>query len=315
MTIAWVIGGNGLLGSSLLRVLRRTGINLFTPAEPFRWDNEPELTRQLKAAVKYFASFVSTEMSWEIYWAAGMGTMSSTEHELAVETKVLTTLLNLVESEPKLIEAKGCFVFASSAGAIYAGRTDESINENTPAAPTTPYAHAKLRQESLISAVSSANSRITALIARISTLYGPGQAAGKQQGLITQIARRILRNQPIQIYVPLDTIRDYISADDAAAVMVATLRLINGKAGVFTKIIASEQPTTIAEIVSIYKRIARRTPRIFTSANKLSGIYSRRIQFHSIAILPNEQIPRTSLLIGISQVMAAERSAYAQSQR
>jgi len=313
MTIAWVVGSSGLLGSALCRALHRTGTNLFTPAERFRWDSEPELTIQLKVAVKAFAAFVGVEKSWQIYWAAGVGTMSSTEAELAVETRVLSTLLSLVEDEPGLISAKGCFAFASSAGAIYAGATDDIISENTPAAPTTAYACEKLRQESMVSAFALPNCRVTALLARMSTLYGPGQATGKQQGLLALIARRILRNQPIQIYVPFDTIRDYIAADDAASTIVAALRAISGRSGVFTKIIASEQPTTIAEIISIYKRIARRTPRIVTSASKLSCIYTRRIQFHSIAVPVNERLSRTSLLIGIAQVMAAERSAFARS--
>ena len=313
MTIAWVVGSSGLLGSALRSALHCTETNLFTPAERFRWDSEPEITVQLEAAVKAFAAFVGTENGWQIYWAAGLGTMSSTKAELAIETQVLSTLLNLVESEPGLIAAKGCFAFASSAGAIYAGATDDIITENTPAAPTTAYAHEKLKQENLISTFAITNCSVTALLARISTLYGPGQATGKQQGLLSQIARRILRNQPIQIYVPFDTIRDYIAADDAAATIVAVMRTISGKSGVFTKIIASEQPTTIAEIISIYKRIARRNPRIVTSASKLSSIYTRRIQFHSIAVLVNEQTLRTSLLVGIAQVMAAERSAFAQS--
>lgn len=315
MTIAWVIGGNGLLGSALRSAWRRTGINLYTPAESFRWDSESELTVQLEAAVKEFAAFVGTEKRWQICWAAGVGTMSSTAAELAVETHVLSTLLSLVESEPGLIAANGCFAFASSAGAIYAGATDDIVSENTPVAPTTAYAYEKLRQENLVSAFALANCRVTALLARISTLYGPGQATGKQQGLIAQIARRILRNQPMQIYVPFDTIRDYIAADDAATAIVAVLRAISGKSGVFTKIIASEQPTTIAEIISIYKRIARRNLRIATSVNKLSILYNRRIQFRSIAVLTNEQIPRTSLFVGIARVMAAERSAFTQSRK
>jgi len=315
MTIAWVVGSSGLLGSALHRALHSTGAILFTPAERFRWDSEPELTVQLEAAVKAFAAFVGAEKKWQIYWAAGVGTMSSTEAELAVETQTLSLLLSLVESEPGLIAAKGCFAFASSAGAIYAGATDDIISENTPVAPTTAYAHEKLKQENLVSSFALNNCKVTALLARISTLYGPGQANGKQQGLITQIARRILRNQPIQIYVPLDTIRDYIIADDAAAATVVALRALSEKLGVFTKIIASEQPTTIAEIISIYKRIARRIPGIVTSANKLSCIYTRRVQFHSIAVPNNEQISSTILLLGIAQVMAAERSAFILSSR
>lgn len=313
MTAAWVVGSGGLLGSALCRELRRRGIRLFAPLECFRWDSEADLAVQLDAAVKAFAAFAGAEKRWQIYWAAGVGAMSSTEAELAVETRALSTLLNLVASEPGLIVEAGCFAFASSAGAIYAGATDDIITENTPAAPTTAYAHEKLRQENLFSAFALANCRVAVLLARISTLYGPGQTTGRQQGLLALIARRILRNQPIQIYVPFDTIRDYMTADDAALAIIAALRTIDGQSGAFTKIIASEQPTTIAEIISIYKRIARRTPRVVTSANNLSSVYTRRIQFRSIAVMGNEPTTRTSLAVGIARVMAAERFAFARS--
>ena len=62
-----------------------------------------------------------------------------------------------------------------------------------------------------------AHASATALVARLSTLYGPGQSRGKPQGLIAHIARGVVRNQPVRIYVPLDTVRDYLAADDAAA--------------------------------------------------------------------------------------------------
>lgn len=310
MTIAWVIGSRGLLGSALCRTLLRHGTELFSPTEHFCWGNEHELSPQLAAAVQSFAAKVGTTDRWEIYWAAGVGTMSSPASALVPETNALSVLLSFIESQPQLTTTRGALALASSAGAIYAGYTDEIISENTPPAPTTAYAHEKLRQEDLLRSFVLASSRMSALIARISTLYGPGHSVGKQQGLIAHIARCILRNQPIQIYVPFDTIRDYITADDAAATIIASLGAISESPGVFTKIIASEQPTTIAEIVSIFKRIARRAPRIVTSASKLSSIYSRRIQFGSIAIPEYERVPMTSLLIGIAQVMASERAAF-----
>ncbi|MDP1678919.1 MAG: NAD-dependent epimerase/dehydratase family protein [Candidatus Nitrotoga sp.] len=314
MTIAWVIGSSGLLGSALCRALRRHGTELFSPTERLCWGSEHELSPQLAAAVQSFAAKVGTADRWEIYWAAGVGTMSSPASALVPETNALSVLLSFIESQPQLITARGALTLASSAGAIYAGYTDKIISENTPPAPTTAYAHEKLRQEDLLRSFVLASSRMSALIARISTLYGPGHSVGKQQGLIAHIARCILRNQPIQIYVPFDTIRDYITADDAAAAIVASLRAISERPGVFTKIIASEQPTTIAEIVSIFKRIARRVPRIVTSASRLSGLYSRRVQFRSIALPERERTPIKSLVVGISQLMAVERSAFVRGQ-
>ena len=95
--------------------------------------------------------------------------------------------------------------------------------------------------------------------------------------------------------------------------IVSTMNVLSGETGLHTKIIASEQPTTIAEIISVYKRIARRRPRIVASASKLSSLYTRRIQFRSIELPVSEYLPKTSLLVGIAQVLAAERSAFSRS--
>jgi len=145
----------------------------------------------------------------------------------------------------------------------------------------------------------------------MTTIYGPGQATGKQQGLLAHMARSIVRNRPIQIYVPFDTIRDYIFVDDAAASMVVNLSALDDRLSVRTKIVAAEQPTTIAEIVSVFKKLARRAPRIVTSASTLGALYSRRIQFRSVVTSKVVSPRRTSLLIGIAQLLAAERAAFA----
>jgi len=309
VTVAWVLGSNGLLGSALCRALHCRRTELFFPAERFRWGAESEVASQIGAAVEAFAARVGAGERWEIYWAAGVCTMSSSEAELALETRVLSLLLSLVQSEPRLIVTPGAVAFASSAGAIYAGSPDYIIDENTAPAATTAYAREKLRQEEIVRSFARANSRTGALLARLSTLYGPGQSLGKQQGLIAHIARCILRNQPVQIYVPFDTIRDYIASDDAAVAMVGALRTASESPQVLTRIIASEKPTAIAEIIATFKRIARRAPRIITSTSRLSGIYPRRAVFRSVA---NAPLTRTSLLVGIARVIEAERAVLVQ---
>lgn len=312
MTIAWVLGNGGLLGGALCRALRNEGNALFFPAERFSWGNGPEVDAQMVSAVQAFACTVKSTDRWQIYWAAGVGTMGSTQGTMSAETHTLAQLLRLLAADSGLMTVPGTIAFASSAGAIYAGATDAVITENTPAAPTTVYAREKLNQEGLLAAFARANAQTSTLLARISTVYGPGQAADKQQGLLTHIARRILCNQPIQIYVPYDTIRDYIAVDDAAGAIISALG-ITGSNRAQIKIIASERPTTIAEIVSIFKRLARRAPRVVTSASKLSAMYSRRVQFRSLTLPESAKASQRSLLVGIAQLMAAERSAFVQS--
>lgn len=286
---------------------------MFFPSERFQWDDETMLAQQFEAAIREFATKAGTAGQWEIYWAAGIGTMASPAHALAPETKALSSLLRLLASEPRLAAVPGAFSFASSAGAIYAGAPDYVITESTPSAPTTAYAHEKLRQEELVRLFLAGGRTLAVLIARISTLYGPAQRTGKPQGLLSHIARRIVRNQPAQIFVPLDTVRDYIAADDAAAKIIATLRASRNRPGVLMKIIASEQPTTIAEIVSVFKRISRRAPRIVTSASALSALYSRRMQFRSVVAPECSRPSRVTLIVGVAQLMAHERAAFARS--
>ena len=305
MTIAWVIGNGGLLGSALCRALRSKGTAIFSPTQAFCWRDAGKLQSQLAAAVQSFGLQAQAADRWEIYWAAGVGTMGSAIGALTPETDAFAVLLRSIGAQAQLNARPGALALASSAGAIYAGCTHEVINDDTAPAPTTPYAHEKLKQEDLLVALTRTNPKWSGLAARISTLYGPGNSHTKQQGLIAHIARCILQNKPTHIYVPIDTIRDYITADDAAASIITGMHRMDGM-GFCARIVASGQPTTIAEIISIYKRITRRNPRIVTSASKLSSVYSRRIQFHAL----NQHALRTSLLVGIAQVMAAERVKY-----
>lgn len=311
MTVAWVVGSSGLLGSALCRQLRGQGTIIFAPAPRLDWSNPHVLSQQVKQAVGAFSDIVKTHSRWEVYWAAGVGTMSSTALDLASETQTLSDVLDLLKSDTVLMTTPGAFAFASSAGAIYAGAQAESVNERTPVAPTTDYALEKLKQEALVHAFVTGAVQRCALLARISTIYGVGQSSGKSQGLIAHIARCVVRNRPMQIYVPLDTIRDYIWVDDAAAVLVADLRLSCTSGNALVKIVASESPTSIAEIIGTFKKLVRRAPRIVTSASKLTALYARRVQFRSIARTPLPLGARTSLLIGTAQLLSFERAAYA----
>lgn len=54
----------------------------------------------------------------------------------------------------------------------------------------------------------------------------------------------------------------------------------------------------------------RRAPRIATGASRLSGLCSRRVQFQSVVLPECAPRSKTSLLIGIAQVMAAERDVF-----
>jgi UDP-glucose 4-epimerase len=310
MSIAWVIGAGGVLGSALCRALQRDERGLFQPQERFSWSDPALLGEQLALAVREFSRLAARTGRWEIYWAAGIGTMGSLPGKLDTETRALRELLQFIAREPALTAAPGALAYASSAGAIYAGSPDYVITEQSEPAPTTEYARVKLLQEDMIREFAGTRACTRVLIARLSTLYGPGQSRGKPQGLLSHIARSILKNIPVQIYVPLDTIRDYISADDAAAAMVARMGYAGDEQPMRTAIIASGIPVTIAEIIATFKKVTRRMPRIVTGTNTLGANYPRRVFFKSAAQQNDAGLGKTSLLVGISAIMAAERIAH-----
>jgi UDP-glucose 4-epimerase len=310
MTVAWVLGSSGLLGTALSRRLCDAGCELYTPDGRLPWGDAHALEFRLHAAVQAFSERLADGASWQIYWAAGAGTMGSRAEDLAGETQALSTLLRLLGADQRLMQADGAVALASSAGAIYAGAADRVITEETETAPTTPYAAEKLLQEDLLRAFTLDPSHPKALLARISTLYGAGQAAGKKQGLLSHMARSILRNRPIQVYVPFDTVRDYIEAGDAADRIIQALRTMPAATRCQIKIIASERPVTIAEIIAIFKRIARKNPRVVTSASRLSTLYARRLLFRSIVPLAEPVRPPQQIAVGIAQLLMAERTAY-----
>ncbi len=309
MKIAWVIGMYGLLGSAVAAQLRKEGWTLLDIGSRLRWDDPAALHGQFAQAVAKLGEQVGTGGEWSVYWAAGIGTMQSAEGSMAGETAAFAKLLRLLDDAAPLGAGSGAVALASSAGGIYAGSKDAVISEQTAPAPTTAYARAKLQQESQLDAYSRSQPSVAALAARFSTLYGAGQAGNKQQGLLTHISRCIVRSVPVHIYVSLDTIRDYIAAEDAARGMVHALR--ESAPGRMTmKIIASERPTTISEIIAIFRRVARRAPRIITSAGSATALYSRKVQFRSIARPDTRGHCVVALHVGIAKVLEAERARY-----
>jgi UDP-glucose 4-epimerase len=300
MALVWVIGKGGLLGSALYQELSQQSNHLFDPKIQICWHDKDLACEQLKDAVDAFALQAKDE-SWKIYWAAGIGTMHSTAEELKDETDILRSFIAVLANKQDLNLQSGNFVFASSAGAIYAGRYDDPINESTVPSPINAYGHAKLEQESIVKKLNQIGT--TVISCRITTLYGFKQKNGKQQGLLAEMVRRALSNEVIHIYVPLETMRDYIGAKVAAQEMIHSVSHLEKTPGVYIKIIASGVSTSIAQIISILRRISKRNLRIVTQADVKSGQYQRVVQFQSEVGPISSSSCQTSLIEGIAELL------------
>lgn len=252
---------------------------MWSPARPIPWDSRDAPTAIHAAAREFLAA--ADGRQWQIAWCAGAGVTGTTAADLAAEAEVFRRFLDALAASPSEGSRGGLFL-ASSAGGVYAGSTGAPFSEGTVAVPISPYGHAKLDLESLARDYArSSGSRL--LIGRIANLYGPGQNLAKPQGLISQICRAHLLRQPISIYVPLDTVRDYIFAPDCGGLISDGLLRLSGEppGTVCTKVLASQQGVTIGFLVAELRRIFKRAPKIVFGASASSRFQVRDLRLRS----------------------------------
>ncbi len=283
--IVWVVGATGLLGAAVVRGL---GGMVWRPDRPFAWGDEARLASGLRDAVHAFATQVGSESArpWAVCWCAGAGVVSTSASALAAETRAFHLFLQLLGAEQRLLAVPGHVALASSAGGVYGGNTECPITEETLPQPISDYGRAKLEQERmLLSWAGSLPTLVSTLVARFSNLYGTGQRLDKPQGLISHLSRCLIFNTPVHVYVSLNTIRDYLFAEDAGRLFVAGLGRLaieaRGNGLHVTKIYASEREISIACLLGILRRISRRRLRVISGLHPGSSLQPRRLQFRS----------------------------------
>jgi UDP-glucose 4-epimerase len=270
--LAWVVGEGGLLGSAVCRVLAELpGIRRYS-ASRLPWGDPARLETALDAAARAFArEAIAARAPWWLLWCAGAGVVASDVAALTAETQALQTLLDrvavhLADPRPQL---GGRVFLASSAGGIYGSNPDQPLTEASAPAPISEYGVNKLRQEELLRRWARERPHVAWLAGRLSNLYGPGQNLEKPQGLISHVSRCLIHHVPVHVYVPLDTLRDYLYAGDAARAVVSSMAFgeSGGWQGGLVKIFASGQPCSVARIIGTFARIAKRQPRVISAAS------------------------------------------------
>jgi UDP-glucose 4-epimerase len=305
--LLWVIGGGGLLGSHLSVALRRhfprAELWQSTPLH-FSWHDTARLAAELENAVAAFATAARERATaWAVLWCAGKGVISSAAVALEPEWLAWTRLLELLNRVPAAPEhaLPGAVFLASSAGALYRDDRGEPLTEDTPLVANSAYGAHKLRMEEALRGFNAGCPNVSCLIGRISTLYGPGQDLEKAQGIISRLSQCLVYRRPVDIYVSLDTRRDYLFVDDCAhEVAASTRRLLTERPGTVTKIFASEELTSLARIVGVFFRMAKHRPLIVCRQPR--GAQPVSLKFRSQVWRNLQGLRKTDLATGIHLV-------------
>ncbi len=301
----WVIGRGGLLGNSVEKQCTNFA-QIFWPSEKFLWSDSAQLERQIAENCKQFAQVIGDEQ-WLIFWCAGKGTLSSTTEQMFEETRIFQEFLKSVEKNFEQNSLQSGLIFhASSAGGVYAGSENQPFTELTTPQPTTAYGEAKLKQEDYLRDFSD-RLGVRVVVGRISNLYGANQDFSKNQGLISMICYSILRRQPLNLFVPLETSRNYVYVADASRVVVDTAQIALAETGLsrkFIKLVVADENLTIGNILSVAKSVFRVRPLITASSNAKTNKQPRSINFKSVALLDADSFCKTRITVGIKRVMA-----------
>ncbi|MGO9110002.1 MAG: NAD-dependent epimerase/dehydratase family protein [Thermoguttaceae bacterium] len=306
-TLAWVVGRGGLLGSSVERAI---GEAVWRPERPFVWSDPNELRESIADAVRGFQNRLATESpdGWCVYWCAGKGVVGTPVDRLAAETTTLQFFLDRLGDAlgDAQLALPGRIFLASSAGGVYGGSTEHPSTEATPPRPISDYGRAKLSQEDVLLDWARLRPTVSTLVGRISNLYGPGQHVDKPQGLISHMSRCLIFSVPVRIYVSLDTIRDYLFAEDAAKRIVAGVTRLGlevpGGGQHVTKVYSSGKETAVAGLIGVFRQIAKRHLRVVLGPNPVRSQQPARLQFRSIVWRDEPALPSTELLDGVSRL-------------
>jgi UDP-glucose 4-epimerase len=250
MTTVWTVGAGGLLGSAVARASHRS-----FDGGPIPW-SEPTLSGDaLRAQARQFSTVVG-DAPWGVVWAAGAATTATSATDAARELEPLSGLLEGIRSA--LPRGPGAVFITSSAGGVYAGSANPPFTATTPPVPVSPYGELKMEQEAMANEILGPVCPV--VIGRVSNLYGPGQNLAKLQGLVSRLALAAVTRQPVNIFVSLDTIRDYIYVDDAARAILDAVGHAAGEQSQqpTTLVVASGEPATVGQVIRTMNLVAKR---------------------------------------------------------
>jgi len=249
----WIVGQGGFLGSAIHRASIAAEYQIFSQGS-IPWGDAEARRGKFEQLTQDFADFVGVDRG-TIIWAAGAEGVATT---FTPETTELSAFKDFAHSLSNTQALHGSsLTVCSSAGGVYSGSTEPPFTVSSPVNAINQYGLDKIATEQLALAELSGNFIIH--IARITNLYGPW--SGPRQGLINRLCTAAAKREAIRIYVPLETVRDYIYVDDAAQLLLLELgaqEQSESPSNVNISLIGSGQNSSIASVIKSVSSVTHR---------------------------------------------------------
>jgi nucleoside-diphosphate-sugar epimerase len=185
-----VAGARGQLGSSLMKVLGPTALEL----------------DRANSSMKSVDSMI---------WAAGSVNNRCTESEAEYELSSVQRVLASADSSPV-----SRIVLLSSGGTVYGNNGNQVKRENDDLRPETAYARLKVKVEQEFENFCF-NRGISLIILRLANVF-----SSRGKGLISVLLKRALDGKPLELLVNPESRKQYGHSDDYANLIVRYLKEI-----------------------------------------------------------------------------------------
>lgn len=211
-----VTGGSGFIGGAVIAALQQRGADVRSVDR-----NEPERTD--------VPTVVGDLRDAEVVERAVTGDLDGIVH-LAAKTRVLesikepavTTAHNVDVTASLLERAREAGVprfFLASTNAVTGDVGSDTITEQHPLRPLTPYGATKAACEMLLSGYGASYDMQTCSL-RFTNVYGPGMA--HKDSFVPRLMRAALSGETVQVYGDGLQRRDLVHSDDVVAALLRT---------------------------------------------------------------------------------------------
>lgn len=294
MTRVVVTGGAGFIGSAIVReyVADGAAVTVIDDLSSGRPDSLPPCVELVEADIAHSKVVeVVRKISPDviIHTAAQVSVTRSVadpqrDHEVNVGG-TRNVLAGAAASDARI-------VFVSSGGAVY-GEADGATEDDVPS-PQSPYGRNKLTAERMV-----AESGLSYANARLANVYGPGQRADLEGGVIAIFTEAVLAGAPIVVYGDGDQSRDFVYVGD----VVEALRMLASHPRSGTWNVATGYAATVHALIATLEAVANRPLSHEHRPGRAGEVYRSRLSIDRI-VGDIGWRPRTTLVDGLARTVA-----------
>ncbi|WP_460140831.1 NAD-dependent epimerase/dehydratase family protein [Pseudomonas sp. S2_E01] len=191
-------------------------------------------------------------------------------------------------------------LFASSA-AVYGNNGEgESIDEDTPKAPLTPYASDKLSSEHYFDFYRRAH-KLEPVIFRFFNIFGPRQdPSSPYSGVISIFSERAQKGLPISVFGDGEQTRDFVYVADLVDVLVQAIEQPQPEAGAVN--VGWNQATSLKQMLDALKEVVGELPPVNYGPARSGDIRHSRANNQRLQarfVLP----ARTLMSVGLARLL------------